>query len=120
LATGVVFQSGVKRLFPHLPIDAVTGSAALELDVIRPYAELRYESDSAYSVGRATVAPAAFQVDAGVVLRPGRWKPLDFLSPNLTISVDGTNLTGVQRFDSLGLPLPKQALWLVRIRGATQ
>jgi hypothetical protein len=29
------------------------------------------------------------------------------------------NLTGVQRSDSMGLPLPKNPLWLVRLRGAT-
>ena len=35
----------------------------------------------------------------------------------------GTHLrpvTAEQRFDSLGLPLPKQALWLVRVRMVTQ
>jgi outer membrane receptor protein involved in Fe transport len=119
-AVEAAFVVDGKRLFPHLPVDAVTANAALELDVVRPFVQLRYESESALAVGRLTMAPAATQVDAGVIFRPGRISWLSFLSPNVSLSVEGSNLSGVQRVDSLGEPLPKQALWIVRVRGATQ
>jgi hypothetical protein len=94
-------------------------NASLDLGPLEPWAELRYESEIAYQVGSALTQDAGFQVDAGVILRPGRAPGLGFLPPSVTLSVEAANLNHEQRSDSLGQPLPNQTLWLVRLRGAT-
>jgi len=113
------FVSGVKPIFPHVPLNAVTARAALDLDVLEPWSELRYESEFAYQVGLKSLAPAATVVDAGLIFRPARLRLLAFLPEALTLSVEGTNLGREQRVDSLGQPLSKETLWVFRIRGAT-
>ena len=114
------FQSDVELVFPHVPEHAWTLNAALDLGPLQPWTELRYESEVAYSIGRQTLAPAAFQIDAGVVLRPRLVPGLAFFPPGVTLSVEASNLGDEQRTDSLGQPLPNQTLWLFRVRGATQ
>lgn len=114
------YQSGVERVFPHVPEHAYSLSAALDLGVLEPWTELRYESEVSYQVGRATLSDEALQVDAGVILRPGRWTRLGFLPEGVTLSLEASNLTREQRSDSLGQPLPEQTLWLLRVRGANR
>jgi outer membrane receptor protein involved in Fe transport len=111
---------GIAKLFPHVPQHAVSLAADLDLSPLRAHSELRYESETAYSVGKATTAPAALQLDAGLALRPHDLPHLRWFPRGFTLSLDGVNLTREQRFDSLGLPLPRQTLWLVRVRGATK
>jgi outer membrane receptor protein involved in Fe transport len=113
------FASGVKPIFPHVPQNAVTARAALDLGPLEPWAELRYESEFAYAVGVAKLAPAATVVDAGLILRPARLRTFAFLPEALALSLEASNLGGVQRVDSLGQPLSKETLWVFRIRGAT-
>lgn len=117
--SNVAFGSGVEPIFPHVPANAVTARAALDLDVFEPWSELRYESEFAYQVGLKSLAPAATVVDAGLIFRPARLGPLAFLPEALTLSVEATNLGRAQRVDSLGQPLSKESLWVFRIRGAT-
>ena len=116
---GVAFDSGVRPVLPHAPMNVVAANAALELDVIRPWAELHYESDFAYRVGQVPLAPATFVVDVGVALRPSRIPRLQFLPDALSLSLEADNLSHEQRYDSFGQPLSKQTLWVFRIRGAT-
>ena len=118
--SGAAFQSNVERVFPHVPEDTYTLNASLDLGPVRPWTELRYESEVSYQVGSAALSDAGFQVDAGVILRPHRLPGLAFLPASVTLSVEAANLNHEQRSDSLGLPLPNQTLWLVRLRGATQ
>ncbi|HTO55107.1 MAG TPA: TonB-dependent receptor [Myxococcota bacterium] len=114
------FQSGQRVVFPHVPMNSLSANAGLELDVLRPWAELRYDSEFAYRAGQIQpLAPASFQVDAGVILRPSRIPRLSFLPDALALSLEADNLTHEQRSDSLGQPLSKQTLWIFRIRGAT-
>jgi hypothetical protein len=109
----------VERRFPHLPEHAVTGSAALDLGPVRVFADLRYESEISYTVGSVSTVPDATQIDAGVTLVPAEIPGLAFFPERWSITVQGLNLTGEQRQDSLGQPLPKDPIWLVRVRGAT-
>ena len=117
--SGGAFNSGVERVFPHVPEHAFAWNASLDLGAIEPWTELRYESEVSYQVGRATLSDAVLQVDAGVILRPQRVPGLTRLPADLTLSVEAANLTHEQRSDSLGLPLPNQTLWLLRVRGTT-
>jgi len=117
--SGAAFDSGVERIFPHVPEHAFALNASLGLGAIEPWTELRYESEIAYQVGRTTLSDAALQVDAGVIIRPSLVPGFEFLPAGVTLSVDASNLTDEQRTDSLGQPLPNQTLWMVRIRGAT-
>ncbi len=114
------YESGVERIFPHVPEHAYSLNAAVDLGALEPWTELRYESEVSYQVGRATLSDDALQIDAGVILRPERMRGLAFLPSGVTLSVEASNLTGEQRSDSLGQPLPNQTLWLVRVRGATR
>jgi outer membrane receptor protein involved in Fe transport len=114
-----VFQSGVAPIFPHAPPNVVTARAALDFGVLEPWSELRYESEFAYQVGLQQLAPAATVIDAGLIFRPSRVRALDFLPEALSLSVEASNLSGVQRVDSLGQPLANNTLWVFRIRGAT-
>ena len=109
----------VQRGFPHLPEHAATGSAALDLGPVRLFADVRYESEIFYSVGVVNVSPATTQVDAGITFVPAQIRGLDFFPERLSITVQGLNLTGEQRSDSLSMPLPKDPIWLVSLRGAT-
>ena len=106
--------------FPHVPENAVALSADLELGPARVWSELRYESEIVFQVGNTITQPAALQVDAGITLYPRRIQGFGFFPEGASLALEGTNLTAEQRFDSLGLPLPKQALWLVRVRMVTQ
>ena len=117
--SGAAFESGVERVFPHVPEDMVALHASLELGPVQPWTELRYESEVSYQVGSALRSEAGFQVDAGVILRPQLVPGLAFLPASVTLSVEAANLNHEQRSDSLGQPLPNQTLWLVRLRGAT-
>ncbi|MFI5315800.1 MAG: TonB-dependent receptor [Myxococcota bacterium] len=105
--------------FPHVPEHAVDLRSDLDLGALRVWSELRYESEILFAVGNTIALPAALQVDAGLTLYPRLIPGFHFFPANGSIAIEGTNLTGEQRFDSLGLPLPKQALWLVRLRMAT-
>jgi outer membrane cobalamin receptor len=114
------FQTGDRVVFPHVPMNSVSANTGLELGVVRPWAELRYDSEFAYRAGQVKpLAPASFTVDAGVILRPSRIPRLAFLPDGLALSLEADNLTREQRSDSLGQPLSKQTLWIFRIRGAT-
>jgi len=113
------FTSDVELVFPHVPEHAYALNAALDLGPVQPWAEVRYESEVAYSIGRQTLAPSAFQIDAGVILRPRLVPGLGFFPAGVTLSVEASNLGDEQRTDSLGQPLPNQTLWFVRVRGAT-
>ena len=119
LLVPVSFESGVRPVAPHVPMNSVSANAALELGVLRPWAELRYDSDFAYRVGQIPLAPATLQVDAGVILRPSQVSHLEFLPDSLSLSLEADNLGHEQRYDSFGQPLSKQTLWVFRIRGAT-
>ncbi len=118
-SSGAAFESGVDRVLPHVPEHAYAFNASLALGVIEPWTELRYESEVSYQVGRTALSDEVLQVDAGVILHPRLLPGLAFLPADLTLSVEGANLTHEQRSDSLGQPLPNQTLWLVRVRGAT-
>jgi outer membrane receptor protein involved in Fe transport len=109
----------VDRRMAHVPENAVTGSAALQLGPARLFTDVRYESDVVIQVGSLRLVPAATQVDAGVTLVPAEIPGLGFFPARWSVTVQGLNLTGQQRYDSLGLPLPKDPMWLVRVRGAT-
>jgi len=61
-------------------------------------------------VGRESLSDDVFQLDAGVIVHAFE---------HFSLSVEASNLTDEQRFDSLGQPLPQQTIWLVRVRGAT-
>jgi len=115
---GVAFDSGIRPVVPHVPMNSVSANAALELGVLRPWAQLHYDSDFAYRVGQVPLAPATFVVNAGVVLRPNRIPRLQFLPDTLALSLEASNLGHEQRYDSFGQPLSRQTLWVVRIRGA--
>jgi len=117
---GGALQTGVDRVFPHVPEDMFSFNASLELGPVQPWTELRYESEVSYQVGNPTLYDASFQIDAGVILRPQRVPGLEFLPPGVTLSIEAANLNHEQRSDSLGQPLPNQTLWLVRLRGATE
>ncbi len=117
--SGAAFESDVERMLPHVPEDAYALNASLDLGPVEPWTELRYESEVSYQVGNARLSEASFQVDAGAILRPHRLPGLEFLPASVTFSIEASNLNHEQRFDSLGLPLPNQTLWLVRVRGAT-
>ena len=106
--------------FPHVPEHAVALNADLDLGPARLWSELRYESEITFQVGNTITQPAALQVDAGLTLYPRRMRGLGFFPDGASVAVEGSNLTGEQRFDSLGLPLPKQALWMVRVRLVTR
>ncbi len=118
--SSAAFESDVELAFPHVPEHAYAFNAALDLGAVQPWTELRYESEVAYQVGRQTLADDAFQIDAGVILRPRQIPGLGFWPASVTLSVEAANLTHEQRTDSLGQPLPNQTLWLVRLRGATR
>ena len=118
-SSGAAFDSGVERVFPHVPEHAYALNASLGLGAIEPWTELRYESEISYQVGRATLSDPVLQLDAGLIIRPRRVPGLAFFPADMTLSVEAANLTHEQRSDSLGQPLPNQTLWLVRVRGAT-
>ena len=103
-----------------MPEHAVTGSAALQLGPARLFGEVRYESEIALQVGsrRSASRPRRRSTRASRFV-PAQIPYLEFFPERLSLSVEGLNLTGEQRFDSLGLPLPEDPLWLVRLRGAT-
>ncbi|HTO70355.1 MAG TPA: TonB-dependent receptor [Myxococcota bacterium] len=107
------------RALAHVPAHAATLQAQLELGPAKAWTDLRYESEIVFQVGSLNLQPAAFQVDAGLAVTPHRWDALDFMPPGLTLTIEADNLTSEQRFDSLGLPLPKRPLWLVRVRATT-
>jgi outer membrane receptor protein involved in Fe transport len=115
---GVAFDAGIRPVLPHVPMNSVAANAALELGVLRPWAELHYDSEFAYRVGQVPLAPATFVVDAGLVLRPSRIPRLQFLPETLSLSLEANNLSHEQRYDSFGQPLSRQTLWVLRIRGA--
>jgi outer membrane receptor protein involved in Fe transport len=102
------FDSGVTAIFPHTPEHAFESHAALRLGAFEPWVDARYETEVSYGIGRETTSDDAFQLDAGVIVRA---------FDHFALSVEASNLTREQRFDSLGQPLPKQTLWLVRVRG---
>jgi iron complex outermembrane recepter protein len=106
--------------FPHVPENSAALRADLDLHAARLWSELRYESEITFQVGNTITQPAALQVDAGLTLYPRRIRGLGFFPEGASLAVEGSNLTGEQRFDSLGLPLPKQALWIVRVRLVTR
>jgi iron complex outermembrane receptor protein len=114
-----VFVSGVRPIYPHVPLHAVTARASLDLDVVEPWAELRHESEFAYQTGLETLAPATTVVDAGLVIRPAKLDAFSFLPDTLALSIEASNLGGEQRVDSFNQPLSKETLWVFRIRGAT-
>jgi iron complex outermembrane receptor protein len=113
------FRTDAKLWLPHVPENAVTGSAALQLGPAKLWGEVRYESELTLTIGSFQRFPATTQVDAGISFYPSQVPYLEFFPERLSLSVEGLNLTGQQRFDSVGLPLPERPLWLVRLRGAT-
>jgi iron complex outermembrane receptor protein len=104
------FDSGVPPIFPHVPEHALEAHAALRVGAFEPWVDARYETDVVYCLGCESPSDEVFQLDAGVILR---------VFDHLAFSVEASNLTDEQRYDSLGQPLPKQTLWLFRVRGTT-
>jgi outer membrane receptor protein involved in Fe transport len=109
----------VEPLFPHVPERASFARAGLALGATHLYTELRYESEVGFQTGNAKRADSALQVDAGISILAGELPGLSFLPRGLSISLDGVNLGREQRYDSLGLPLPREALFFVRLRAVT-
>jgi len=118
-ARPVAFTSGADLRFPHVAENTFTGSASFDLGPARLWGEARYEGKVNLAVGGLYLVAPTTQVDAGVTLYPRKLPGLDFLPERFSLTVEGTNLTGEQRIDSLATPLPKRPLWLVRLRGAT-
>jgi len=116
--SGAALQLDASRRMAHVPEHAAGLQAQLELGAARVWTDLRYESEIVFQVGSLTPQPAAFQVDAGLALTPRQLPGFDFFPAGLTFTVEADNLTGVQRYDSLGLPLPKRPMWILRVRAA--
>jgi len=114
--TGAALQIDADRRMAHVPEHAAALQAQLALGAAKLWSDLRYESEIVFQVGSLTPQPAAFQVDAGIALKPHELASFAFFPAGLTLTVEGDNLTSVQRYDSLGLPLPKRPLWIVRVR----
>jgi hypothetical protein len=101
----------VAKLFPHVPEHALEAHVALRVGAFEPWVDARYETEVSYCIGCQTRSDDAFQLDAGVIVRAFE---------RFSLSLEASNLTREQRVDSLGEPLPKQTLWLVRVRGTTR
>ena len=101
---------------PHSPRNQLFGRAALRVAGSRIWAELTYEDDLFLNAGGRFKAESATQLDAGISLRPSDLPGLAWVPENLTLSFEWINLTGEQRVDSLGLPLPDDTLWYLRLR----
>ncbi|HXX47230.1 MAG TPA: TonB-dependent receptor [Myxococcota bacterium] len=114
--SGAALQIDGDRRMAHVPEHAASLQAQLALGAAHVWTNLRYESEIVFQVGSLTPQPAAFQVDGGIAVTPHQLAGFDFFPAGLTLSVEGDNLTSVQRYDSLGLPLPKRPLWIVRVR----
>ncbi|MFQ5513182.1 MAG: TonB-dependent receptor [Myxococcota bacterium] len=101
---------------PHAPERRFFGRAALRIASVRGWAELSYEGELFLNEGGRRRADAATQIDVGVTIEPDRLPLLGWLPRGLTLSAELANVTEERRVDSLGLPLPEQRLWLLRVR----
>lgn len=83
----------------------------------RLWAELSYEDEHFLNAGGLLrTVEEVTQLDAGITLRLADLPGLRRVPTRLYVSFEGANLTEEARVDSLGLPLPDQALWYVRFR----
>jgi len=110
--------SGVLPVFPHVPERQAFGRIGVDLGALRLYTELRHESEIGFQVGEQVSSDAALQVDAGLSLRANALPGLGSLPEGVSLSLDAINLGREQREDSLGQPLPREALFVFRIRAA--
>ncbi|TDI98587.1 MAG: TonB-dependent receptor [Deltaproteobacteria bacterium] len=101
---------------PHSPRNQLFGRAALRLAGNRLWVEFTHEDDLFLNAGGRFKVDSATQLDAGISLRPSDLPGLAWVPENLTLSFEWINLTGEQRVDSLGLPLPDDTLWYMRLR----
>jgi|GEM_PF-309564 len=101
---------------PHAPHNQIFVQAALRLAESRLWVELSHEDELFLNEGGRLRTDAATQIDAGISVRAARLPGLGWVPENISLSLEWINLTGEQRVDSLGLPLPDQTLWYLRVR----
>jgi outer membrane receptor protein involved in Fe transport len=102
---------------PHSPRNQLFGRASLPLGPLQGWIEYSYEDEFALAASPfALESPETHQVDLGVSLHPARLPGLHRLPPSLVVSSEWINVTEEERIDSLGLPLPDQTLWYLRVR----
>jgi outer membrane receptor protein involved in Fe transport len=104
------------RPLPHVPRNRLFARARLDLEAAWIWVEQIYEDKQSITPTGRNLADETWQLDAGLTLWPARFPGLHRLPERLSLSLEGTNLTEVQRFDGFGVPLPAQRLWMTRIR----
>lgn len=103
---------------PHSPRNRLFLRGDLSLGATTLFAEWSYEDEQTLVASPfAERVPEVRELDLGVVLRPARLPGLAALPAGLSVSSEWLNVTGEERVDSLGLPLPGQALWFLTVRG---
>jgi outer membrane receptor protein involved in Fe transport len=105
---------------PHSPRNQIFGRATLRLGRSSVWAELSYEDEHFLNEGGQRRADAVTQIDLGITVRLVDLPGLLWVPERLSISAECINLTEEVRVDALGLPLPDDRLWYLRLRLASR
>ena len=117
-AAGRVAFAQVERGFPHVPEHAPRARPRSSSGAVRLFADVRYESE-VFIPGRSRRgSPAATQVDAGDHVVPAQIPGLGFFPARWSVTGPGSEPDRRAALRLARLPLPKDPMWLVRVRGA--
>ncbi len=104
---------------PHRPRNRLHARAGLRAGAGSFWLESRYEDEFTLEPsGALAIVDPDWQLDVGVAVELNRLPGLHWLPGGLQISTEWLNMTGAERIDSLGFPLPER-VWYLRLRSRT-